>query len=84
MQDANVYLNLLSERGKKGLPVKRVYRQLYNRHLYPRVAQRDTYLAKTAPDKVSAMCRILSWNYAQEARSKGAMWVKQPVEPLIS
>lgn len=34
MQDANVYLNLLSERGKKGLPVKRVYRQRYNRHLY--------------------------------------------------
>jgi hypothetical protein len=52
--------------------------------IIPRVAQRDTYLAKTAPDKVSAMCRILSWNYAQEARSKGAVWVKQPVEPLIS
>lgn len=34
MQDANVYLNLLSERSKKGLPVKRVYRQLYNRNLY--------------------------------------------------
>lgn len=34
MQEANVYLNLLSERGKKGLPVKRVYRQLYNRNLY--------------------------------------------------
>ncbi len=34
MQDANVYLNLLSERGKKGLPMKRVYRQLYNRNLY--------------------------------------------------
>jgi hypothetical protein len=50
----------------------------------PRDAQRDTYLAKTAPDKVSAMGRILSWNSAQEARSKGAVWVKQPGEPLIS
>lgn len=34
MQNAEVYLNLLSERGKKGLPVERVYRQLFNRNLY--------------------------------------------------
>ena len=34
MQDARVYLGLVQERGKKGLPLKRVYRQLYNRELY--------------------------------------------------
>ena len=34
MQDARVYLGLVRERGKKGLPLKRVYRQLYNRELY--------------------------------------------------
>ncbi len=34
MQDARVYLGLVRERGKKGLPLKRVYRQLYNRDLY--------------------------------------------------
>jgi retron-type reverse transcriptase len=34
MQNADVYLNLLSERGRKGLPVERVYRQLFNRNLY--------------------------------------------------
>jgi len=34
MQDANVYLSLLQERGRKGVPVERVYRQLYNRKLY--------------------------------------------------
>ena len=34
MQDANVYLELVHERGKKGLPLERVYRQLFNRNLY--------------------------------------------------
>ena len=34
MQNAEVYLNLLSERGRQGLPVERVYRQLFNRNLY--------------------------------------------------
>jgi group II intron reverse transcriptase/maturase len=34
MQDANVYLKLVHERGKKGLPLERVYRQLCNRNLY--------------------------------------------------
>jgi group II intron reverse transcriptase/maturase len=34
MQDARVYLGLVRERGKKGLPITRVYRQLYNRELY--------------------------------------------------
>src|SRR5262245_46211515 len=34
MQSANVYLELVHERGKKGLPLERVYRQLFNRDLY--------------------------------------------------
>ncbi len=34
MQDTNVYLGLLHERGKRGLPLKRVYRQLFNPKLY--------------------------------------------------
>ena len=34
MQDARVYLGLVQVRGKKGLPITRVYRQLYNRELY--------------------------------------------------
>jgi group II intron reverse transcriptase/maturase len=34
MQDTNVYLGLLRERGKKGLPLTRVYRQLFNSKLY--------------------------------------------------
>lgn len=34
MQDANVYLKLVHERGKKGLPLERVYRQLFNKNLY--------------------------------------------------
>ena len=34
MQTTNTYLGLLRERGKRGLPLKRVYRQLFNKHLY--------------------------------------------------
>jgi len=34
MQTTETLLGLLRERGKRGLPLKRVYRQLYNLHLY--------------------------------------------------
>jgi group II intron reverse transcriptase/maturase len=34
MQSTDVYLGLLRERGKRGLPLRRVYRQLFNRNLY--------------------------------------------------
>jgi hypothetical protein len=34
MQTANTYLELIRERGKKGLPLERVYRQLFNKDLY--------------------------------------------------
>jgi group II intron reverse transcriptase/maturase len=36
MQSANTVLELLQERGKRGLPLKRVYRQLFNKDLYLR------------------------------------------------
>ena len=34
MQSTNTYLELLHERGIKGLPLERVYRQLFNKSLY--------------------------------------------------
>ena len=34
MQATEAYLGLLRERGKKGLPLERVYRQLFNKNLY--------------------------------------------------
>ena len=34
MQTAQTYLELLSERGKQGLPLERVYRQLFNKDLF--------------------------------------------------
>ena len=34
MQNADTYLGILRDRGKRGLPVERVYRQLFNRELY--------------------------------------------------
>ncbi len=36
MQSTKVDLELIHERGKKGLPLERVYRQLFNRELYLR------------------------------------------------
>ena len=47
MQNARVYLGLVQERGKKGLPLKRVYRQLYNRELYL-IAYGKIYQIQTA------------------------------------
>jgi len=34
MQNAKAYLELVRERGKRGLPLERVYRQLFNRDLF--------------------------------------------------
>ena len=34
MQETDSYLGILRERGRRGLPIERVYRQLYNRELY--------------------------------------------------
>jgi hypothetical protein len=34
MQPTHTYLGLLRERGKHGLPLARVYRQLFNKPLY--------------------------------------------------
>jgi hypothetical protein len=34
MQTTDVLLGLLRERGKRGLPLTRIYRQLFNPHLY--------------------------------------------------
>jgi group II intron reverse transcriptase/maturase len=34
MQSANAYLELIRKRGKQGLPLERVYRQLFNKDLY--------------------------------------------------
>jgi group II intron reverse transcriptase/maturase len=34
MQSTHTYLELLHERGKRGLPLERVYRQLFNKNLY--------------------------------------------------
>jgi hypothetical protein len=34
MREANTILELIRERGKKGLPMERVYRLLFNRDLY--------------------------------------------------
>ena len=34
MQDAEVVLNVLRERGRKGLPLTQLYRQMFNQNLY--------------------------------------------------
>jgi len=34
MQETDSYLGILRERGRRGLPLERVYRQLFNRELY--------------------------------------------------
>ncbi len=36
MRTAETILNIIRERGRRGLPLERLYRQLYNRNLYLR------------------------------------------------
>lgn len=36
MRDATTVLNIIRERGQRGLPLERLYRQLFNRDLYLR------------------------------------------------
>ncbi len=36
MQNATTVLNVIRERGERGLPLEDIYRQLYNRELYLR------------------------------------------------
>jgi hypothetical protein len=34
MQNAETVLNIIRERGRRGLPLERLYRQLFNRELF--------------------------------------------------
>ena len=38
MQEAEVVLSVLRERGRKGLPLTQLYRQMFNTNLYLRTA----------------------------------------------
>ena len=40
MQNAETVLNLIRERGERGLPLENIYRLLYNRELYLRAYRR--------------------------------------------
>jgi hypothetical protein len=44
MQETESYLGILRERGRRGLPLERVYRQLFNRELYliPLLSNRES------------------------------------------
>ena len=38
MQNAETVLNVIRDRGERGLPLEDIYRQLYNRELYLRAS----------------------------------------------
>jgi len=42
MQEAEVVLGVLRERGRKGLPLTQLYRQMFNRELYLLFVDRTT------------------------------------------
>lgn len=50
MRTAETVLNIISERGKQGLPIERIYRLLYNRELYL-MAYKNIYANKGAMTK---------------------------------
>jgi hypothetical protein len=42
MQDAGTVLDVLRERGRKGLPLEQLYRQMFNKDLYLLFVDRTT------------------------------------------
>ena len=42
MRNADTVLGIIHERGKQGLPLEDIYRQLYNPHLYTRTLRHDS------------------------------------------
>jgi hypothetical protein len=42
MQNAETVLNIIRERGRRGLPLERLYRQLFNRELFLVFVDRTT------------------------------------------
>ena len=42
MQEAEVVLSVLRERGRKGLPCEQLYRQMFNKELYLLFVDRTT------------------------------------------
>src|SRR3954449_9479721 len=61
MRDADTTLAIIGERGKRGLPLERVYRRLFNRNLYlrayGRIYRNGGALTRGATDEtVDGMC----------------------------
>jgi retron-type reverse transcriptase len=57
MQETESYLGILRERGRRGLPLERVYRQLFNRDLflkaYGRIYRNTGSMTKGSTDEVA-------------------------------
>jgi group II intron reverse transcriptase/maturase len=57
MQETESYLGILRERGKRGLPIERVYRQLFNRELflkaYGRIYRNNGAMTRGTTDEVA-------------------------------
>ena len=48
MQEAEVVLSVLRERGRKGLPCEQLYRQMFNKELYLLFVDRTTGATRRA------------------------------------
>jgi hypothetical protein len=60
MRNAETVLGVLRERGRKGLPIERLYRQLFNPQLYV-VAYKKLYSNQGAMQTFSGCARRDAW-----------------------
>ena len=79
MRNAETILAIIQERGKKGLPLEDVYRQLYNPDLflcaYGRLYRRDGAMtAGTTPETVDGMSRRKIDSIIERLRSERYRW----------
>ena len=70
MQEAEVVLDVLRERGRKGLPLTQLYRQMFNKDLYLLFVDRTT--GRHAEDGGCAGRELAGRNHA--TLSKGDAW----------
>jgi group II intron reverse transcriptase/maturase len=79
MRDAETVLNVLRERGKRGLPVENLYRQLYNPNLYLRAYGRiyrnqGAMTPATTPETVDGMSLVKIERIIEALRYERYRW----------
>src|SRR5215469_6923823 len=79
MRSSEKVLGMLRDRGKRGVPVDDLYRQLYNPHLYLRAygriyANDGAMTSGSTPETADAMSLTKIWQIIEDLRHERYRW----------